>query len=166
MTTNVSEYLRTKLEDTEYAKLYGAADAKSEFAIALSLARKKVNITQESLAEKADVSQPYIAKLEGGEANPTLGTVGSILAVMGLRLDMNTKPILVYSEDAIPPIKYEVETDYTGSCSEPQGLPSGDIGEMVLVNSSGSFQFISVNSGMNLLGKYEGYEKIKEGALL
>ena len=90
------QYLEQELRDPEFVKLYGAADAKSEFAIALCRARARVGITQKELADKLGLSQAYIAKLEGGEANPTLGTIGTMLAVLGLSLKMDTEPLLSY----------------------------------------------------------------------
>lgn len=83
-----------ELQDPEYVKLYGASDAKAEFAILLSRVRREANKTQQELADEIGSSQPYIAKLEGGDANPTLGAVGSILAVLGFRLVMDIKPLL------------------------------------------------------------------------
>ena len=87
------EDLIARLKDPEYAKLYGAEQAKVDFAITLAKARKGVNLTQEGLSEKLSISQPYVAKLEGGEANPTLGTVGSLLAMLGYRLVTQTAPL-------------------------------------------------------------------------
>jgi len=82
-----------RLEDPEYAKLYGEENAKADFAITLTKARNNLNLTQRSLAEKLNISQPYVAKLEGGEANPTLGTIGRLLAVINLRLVTGTAPL-------------------------------------------------------------------------
>jgi predicted transcriptional regulator len=82
--------LRVKLRDPEFAKMFGAAQAKSSFALTLAKARARVGLTQKELADKAGVSQAYIAKLEGGEANPTLERIGSLLAVLGLSLTTDT----------------------------------------------------------------------------
>ncbi|MBA7479832.1 hypothetical protein ES707_15273 [subsurface metagenome] len=82
-----------RLKDPEYAKLYGAEQAKVDFAITLAKARKSANLTQKSLSEKLSISQPYVAKLEGGEANPTLGTIGSLLATLGYQLVTQTAPL-------------------------------------------------------------------------
>lgn len=87
------EDLLERLKDPEYAKLYGAERAKVDFAATLTKARKSTNLTQKTLAEKLGISQPYIAKLEAGEANPTLGTVGSVLATLGYRLVTQTAPL-------------------------------------------------------------------------
>lgn len=82
-----------RLKNPEYAKLYGAENAKVDFAITLTKARKNLNLTQKSLADKLGISQPYVAKLEGGEANPTLGRIGSLLAAIYLRLVTGTAPL-------------------------------------------------------------------------
>lgn len=83
-----------ELEDPEFVKIYGAELAKSEFAVALSRARVMSDITQKELADKMRLKQPYIAKLEGGDANPTLSTVGRLLAVQGFRVIMRVEPLI------------------------------------------------------------------------
>ena len=93
MAVTPTDDLLERLKDPEYAKLYGAENAKVDFAITLTKARKILNLTQKSLADKLGISQPYVAKLEGGEANPTLGTIGSLLATIDLRLVTGTAPL-------------------------------------------------------------------------
>lgn len=83
-----------ELKDTQFAKAYGASRAKSGFGIALFKARQAINMTQKALSEKIGSSQPYIAKLESGEANPTLGAAGGVLAVLGRRLVVDTAPLI------------------------------------------------------------------------
>ena len=90
--------LEEELKDPESAKVFGAAQAKSSFALTLPNARAKSGFTQKELADKAGVSQAYIAKLEGGEANPTLERVGSLLALMGLSLTTDTTALSPYPE--------------------------------------------------------------------
>jgi transcriptional regulator with XRE-family HTH domain len=82
------------LENIEYAKLYGSESAKTSLAITLSRARRNLNMTQKQFAEKLEKSQPYIAKLESGAANPTIGAIGSMLAVVGLSLETHTKALI------------------------------------------------------------------------
>ena len=91
-TTPTGDFLN-RLKDPEYAKLYGEENAKVDFAITLTKARKKLNLTQKNLADELGISQPYVAKLEGGEANPTLGTIGRLLATINLRLVTGTAPL-------------------------------------------------------------------------
>ena len=98
MTRTIENDLKKELKDPESAKMFGAAQAKSIFALTLANARIKAGFTQKELAEKAGVSQSYIAKLEGGEANPTLERIGSLLAVIGLSLTTDTTTLIPYSD--------------------------------------------------------------------
>jgi transcriptional regulator with XRE-family HTH domain len=98
--------LKRKLQDPEFAKMFGAAQAKSSFAITLAKARAKLGFTQKELASKLGVSQGYISKLEGGEANPTLERIGSLLSVLGLSLTTDTTTLSPYPEILL------VETDW------------------------------------------------------
>lgn len=93
MAVTPTDDLLERLKDPEYAKLYGEESAKVDFAITLTKARKNLNITQRDLAERLSISQPYVAKLEGGEANPTLGNIGRLLASINLRLVTLTAPL-------------------------------------------------------------------------
>lgn len=85
--------LELKLKNPDFARAFGAAQAKSQAALALAKARRNVGISQKMLAEKSGHSQPYIAKLERGDANPTLVTVGVLLALMGQRLTADVAPL-------------------------------------------------------------------------
>ena len=91
--------INERLKNPEYAREYGAEMAKLDFALALTKARTHLGLTQEELAEKIKTSQPYIAKLEAGDANPTLGAIGSLLSVLGLRMVVGTA--LLASEAAL-----------------------------------------------------------------
>ncbi|MCK4425157.1 MAG: helix-turn-helix transcriptional regulator [Deltaproteobacteria bacterium] len=82
------------LKNIEYKKIYGSESAKTSLAITLSRARRNLNMTQKKFAEKLGKSQPYIAKLESGDANPTIGAIGSMLAVVGLSLEIDTKALI------------------------------------------------------------------------
>lgn len=81
-----------KLKDPAYAQLFGAEDAKVSFAVTLTKARISLNLTRKGMAEKLGITQSYVRKLEGG-ANPTLGTVGKLLARLGFRLVTGTAPL-------------------------------------------------------------------------
>lgn len=95
MTRTPKEDLEQELKDPEYVKLFGAADAKAEIAITLSRARRAAKKTQKELANAVGRSQPYIARLEGGDTNPSIGTIGSILALLGYRLSAQIVPLLL-----------------------------------------------------------------------
>ena len=57
---------------SEYRQEFGSESAKLEIAVTLAAARKTAGVTQARLAELAKVSQAYIAKLESGDANPSI----------------------------------------------------------------------------------------------
>lgn len=103
---------REGLKDPEYLRLYGAADFRTEIAIKLCLAREAAGMTQAELAKKMGISQPYLSKLEGGEANPSLGTIGTIMAVLGYRLEVDFKPLMEGLEN-------EPKEEYPLSKAEP-----------------------------------------------
>jgi len=98
MTSTFDNELKEELQNPEFAKMFGAAQAKSSFAITLAEARRQLNLTQQQLANELGVSQSYVAKLEGGEANPTLERIGSLLAVLGLSLITDTTKLSPYPE--------------------------------------------------------------------
>jgi transcriptional regulator with XRE-family HTH domain len=91
-----------ELRDPEFARLFGEDRAKSSFGLALFHARQTSNLTQGQLAEKLGVRQPYIAQLESGDANPTLGAAGRMLAALGLRMVITTEPLAPQDK----PLKY------------------------------------------------------------
>jgi len=100
MNRTFKEDLEKELQDVEFAREFGVAAAKTDFALTLAKARRICQVTQTDLANSLGTSQAYIAKLERGDANPTIGRIGELLAVLGLRLSTNTIPLTssVYSE--------------------------------------------------------------------
>ena len=81
------------LKDVAYRQEFGSENAKLEVAAALADAREAAGMTQSALAERANVSQAYIAKLERGDANPTIGHIGRLLACMGLKPSVSVAPM-------------------------------------------------------------------------
>ena len=49
--------------------------------------RKKRGLTQEQLAEKMNVSTPYIAKIENGKTHPSIDIVCIIVKALNLSMD-------------------------------------------------------------------------------
>lgn len=85
--------LQQSLEDPRKAMDFGEAMAKVDVAYALSRARSAKGLTQKELATRLGTSQSYIAKLERGDANPSVGTVGRMFAALGLRLSPELRPL-------------------------------------------------------------------------
>ena len=103
------------LDDIEYRREFGAESAKLEVAAALADARDVAGITQAGLAERAEVSQAYIAKLERGDANPTIGHIGRLFACIWLKPSIGFAPIepLTSFESVFIESKSEVEVRIT-----------------------------------------------------
>lgn len=51
----------------------------------LKAARKKIGLTQEDVAKKADISINYYARIERDEENPTLETLERVLKALKLK---------------------------------------------------------------------------------
>ncbi|MGA9314823.1 MAG: helix-turn-helix transcriptional regulator [Solirubrobacteraceae bacterium] len=64
----------------------------SEAATLLREARYAAGLTQVALAERLDVSQAAIAKLERQGANPTVDTLDNVLCATGHRLELSAAP--------------------------------------------------------------------------
>lgn len=94
MLTETREDLEREIQDPEFASCFGADQAKMQLAFTLVDTRDQLKLTQKEVADKLQVSQPYIAKLERGDANPTIGKIGSMLALLGLRLRTQTESLL------------------------------------------------------------------------
>lgn len=86
--------IERNLENLDFKKEFGAEIAKADLALTLANARRDSQVTQAEMANKLSTTQSYIAKLEGGEANPTIGTIGKAFAVLGLRLSTSAIPLM------------------------------------------------------------------------
>lgn len=53
----------------------------------IRICRRNADITQESLAEKINVSPPYISRIETGSASPSLQTLVDICNVLNTTID-------------------------------------------------------------------------------
>ena len=107
------------LEDIEYRKEFGSESAKLEIAAALVRARELVNMTQSALAELVGTSQAYIARLERGDANPTIGNIGRLFACMWLKPAIEPTPMEPFTSIESVMIQNlsdsEASVDYSGA---------------------------------------------------
>lgn len=55
--------------------------------------RNQLRITQEQLADMAQLGINTLYKIEKGEANPTLSPLGKIVDVLGLEITLNVKDV-------------------------------------------------------------------------
>lgn len=82
------EYKREALKDPAFKKAYDALEPEFKLASSLIQARIDNKLTQQQLAKKAGVSQTVVARLESGEANPTVGTISRVASVLGRELKL------------------------------------------------------------------------------
>jgi DNA-binding XRE family transcriptional regulator len=81
------EYKKEALKDPAFKKAYDALEP--EFKLASSLIQARIDkLTQQQLAAKAGVSQTIVARLESGEANPTISTVNRVAGILGKELGL------------------------------------------------------------------------------
>ena len=74
------------LSDPKVKKEYDRLAPRYAVISALIAARIKKGFTQKELAQKMGTKQSSIARLEGGNVNPSLNFLGKIASVMGLKL--------------------------------------------------------------------------------
>jgi transcriptional regulator with XRE-family HTH domain len=60
-------------------------------------ARTRAGLTQRALAGRAGVSQPLVARIEGGEIDPSFGRLIQLIRAAGFDLDIRVVPL---DEDA------------------------------------------------------------------
>ena len=60
------------MQDPEFVKEYEALEEEFSLASAMIAARAHADMTQQDVAAKMETPQSYMARLEGGAANPTM----------------------------------------------------------------------------------------------
>ena len=78
------EGIAERLGDDKYRMEYGEAAAQMGFALALTFARQERGLSQQDLADLLGVSKKYVARLENGDANPSIAKAGRIFAALWL----------------------------------------------------------------------------------
>lgn len=76
------------LSDPKVKKEYDRLAPRYAVISAIIAARIKKGITQKELAQKMGTKQSAIARLEGGNINPSLNFLGKIASVMGYKLSV------------------------------------------------------------------------------
>ena len=123
MSTNFLDWLSEQLLDNEMRIGFGAEKIKIALALALLDARESRGLSQSQLAELCGVSQAYISKLESGEANPTIGKIGSIFAAMWMKPTVGFGPLLPEGSSTAP-ADTEISRAAAQVPSQPPSAPS------------------------------------------
>ncbi|MCD1294248.1 transcriptional regulator [Methanocella sp. CWC-04] len=109
--------------------------------------RMKLGLTQSALAEKANVSQPLIARIESGDVDPRLSTLRSIINALDemekckvTAKDLMTSQIISLSpEDTVDKaVKLMEKYGFSQLPVIEKGVPIGSISESILVQAMGS----------------------------
>ena len=101
--------------------------------------RNDLGLTQSELAERAEVSQPLIARIEGGDVDPRLSTLGRIVDALEeaegglLRAEdlMNSPVVNVAPDDSVHQAKQLMDSEgYSQVPVVRDGRPEGLIGNV------------------------------------
>ncbi len=84
--STVKELHKKWLKDPGYLQAYEASAEEFEVARALVKARVEANLTQAEVAQRMNTSQGAVARLEGGDGNPSLKTLKKYALATGSRL--------------------------------------------------------------------------------
>lgn len=84
-TMKIDDILKEQLKDPKFAKAYYNKKEKSASALALYYAREEAGLSQADLAERANVPQSTIARIERG-GNVTFDKLTEIAHAMGKKL--------------------------------------------------------------------------------
>ena len=87
--SDFKNYLAQQMEEPAYAAEYEAQRPEYEAIRAVSSARLACNMTQKELAEKTGIRQSNISRSENGSASPTIDTLASIAAGLGIQLKID-----------------------------------------------------------------------------
>ncbi len=81
---NIDGYLKEKLKDKEFRKLYEVERAKVALAQKIAEMRQEKHLNQKELAARLGVSQQFVSQIETGEGkNLTLDTLIRIAESLG-----------------------------------------------------------------------------------
>lgn len=79
-------------KDSAYAAAYAGLEGEYAIAAALIAARTHAGLTQAELAQRMGTTQSAIARLEGGKARPSTGTLEKVANATGTRLKVTFEP--------------------------------------------------------------------------
>lgn len=84
--TTIDEHHAEQMKDPEYAAEWERLQPYYDVIDAIITARAEGNLTQRELAERCGMKQSAFARLESGNANPTIETLQRVAKGLGKRL--------------------------------------------------------------------------------
>ena len=86
------DFFEEQMKDTEFKKEYNNLQSEFDVIRAIVDARTSQNLTQKQLAEKTDINQADISKLENGTRNPSINMLKRLADGMGMMLKIEFIP--------------------------------------------------------------------------
>ena len=83
---DLDRYHAEQMQDPEYAAEYERLEPVYDIISAIAVARAEQDLTQRELAERCGMKQSAFARLESGNANPTLKTLQQVAKGLGKKL--------------------------------------------------------------------------------
>jgi len=97
------EFLAKQMKDPAFKERWEELDTPFQAGNLLIELRADFDLTQQQLADRAGVKRSYIARIENGNANPTVKSLSRILNSVGLRLVLSAEE--PEAESKTPPKK-------------------------------------------------------------
>ena len=91
--TDFKDFLAEQLKDPEIRAEYDALEPEFSLMQAMIDARKSSGLTQKQLSERTGIAQSDFSKLESGNGNPSLRTLERLAKGMGMRIQIEFKPL-------------------------------------------------------------------------
>ena len=82
----LEDHLKHSLKNSKFRKAWEESEAEYQISRALIEARLTKKISQRDLAKAANTTQAVISRLEGMNANPSIGLIQKIASALNLKL--------------------------------------------------------------------------------
>ena len=82
----LEDHLKHSLKNPKFRKAWEESEAEYQISKALLEARLTKKISQRELAKAANTTQAVISRLEGMNANPSIGLIQKIASALNLKL--------------------------------------------------------------------------------
>jgi transcriptional regulator with XRE-family HTH domain len=89
---NADDIHEQNMRDLDYRREHERTRLASDVAIKVIRYRVDHSLTQAALARLLGMRQPHVARLEAGDHEPSLSTLGRLSAALGLDFSVTVKP--------------------------------------------------------------------------
>jgi transcriptional regulator with XRE-family HTH domain len=115
-------FARKADENPAFKAAWDAEAAMSVLALNMYRLRKQLQLTQAELGKRAGLSQPKIAKIERGDANPELRTLGRLAGALGISVgELLTDPYAGEAAVEAPDVRRQTRSFYEVPASSFEG---------------------------------------------